>query len=498
MDSIRNLVKFMLLVTVFFTAGMFSCGKKSDDTGSNKDNGSAEIVSIDEKDLNESDEDLLTVDYQEFYNELAPHGEWIEVTDRDIGVELKGGTASGKSESRKITLSELFGVKDAHAYDDVSFGAFFVWRPSPGLAVGLSVTEPEPTYVPYSNGQWIYTDAGWYFRAASPYEEIVHHHGRWVYSPSLGWLWVPGRVWSPAWVDWRENDDFISWAPIPPSVYIVNDVVIVPPIYEERYIIVENRYFLEPYIYKHHHKEKFWLGDWRRVDGVVVVNNTVIDRGPDVTFVRNVTGKEVNSLSIERVKDLKKMNYSEKELSAYSPDFRKIRTQNKIKQPDVRPDKFVNYGEKSKNHKQERSAGSNEQKGKEEINGNSKNNDSRNDKKGKDNYDNSRNKNKQHDGNLKSGDWDKPTDKRYDKQRNNDRKNGSDKQKGNDKPKGNDRNKGNDNKGNDRNKGNDNKGNDHNKGKDNNGKDSKPKGDNGKSHDSMNIKTNSKNKGRNR
>ena len=197
MNKIKNLMKFLLLVTVFFAAGMFSCGKKSDDTGSKTESGNAEIVSIDENDLNESDEDLLTVDYKEFYDELAPHGEWIEVTDRDIGVELKGGTASGKSENRKISLADLFGVKDAHAYDDVSFGSFFVWRPSPGLAVGLSVAEPEPTYVPYSNGQWTYTDAGWYFRAASPYEEIVHHHGRWIYSPSLGWMWVPGRVWSP-------------------------------------------------------------------------------------------------------------------------------------------------------------------------------------------------------------------------------------------------------------------------------------------------------------
>ena len=193
---------------------------------------------------------------------------------------------------------------------------------------------------------------------------------------------------------------------IPPSVYVVNNVVIVPPIYEERYIVVENRYFLEPFIYKHHHKDKYWLGDWRRIDGLVVVNNRVIDRGPDVTMIRNITGKEVNSVSIERVKDMKKMNYSDKELSVYSPDFRKIKTDKKIKKPDIKPDKFVNFEEKKSNHK-ERSAGSNEQKGKND-NDSRKNNGSQNNEKGKDYKDNSKGKNKSgDDNNLKNDNKDR-------------------------------------------------------------------------------------------
>jgi hypothetical protein len=125
-------------------------------------------------------------------------------------------------------------------------------------------------------------DAGWYFHAATPVEEITHHHGRWVYSPTAGWLWVPGRVWAPAWVDWREHDEYIAWTPIPPGIYIRNSIIAPPPVIVERYIIVEKRYFVEPVVYQyvylgHRHKHKFKIKEWRRLEGLVVVNNTIYD-----------------------------------------------------------------------------------------------------------------------------------------------------------------------------------------------------------------------------
>jgi hypothetical protein len=32
-----------------------------------------------------------------------------------------------------------------------------------------------------------------------------------------GWVWVPGYTWAPAWVSWREGDDDVGWAPLPPE-----------------------------------------------------------------------------------------------------------------------------------------------------------------------------------------------------------------------------------------------------------------------------------------
>jgi hypothetical protein len=118
----------------------------------------------------------------------------------------------------------------------------------------------------------------------------------------MGWVWVPGRVWAPAWVDWRENDEYIAWTPIPPSVYFVNNVVVVPPIVEERYVVVEQRYFYEPSVYKYMYKEnknKIMIKEWRRLDGVTVVNHTVINKGPDVKIIEKYSGKTIETYNAQ-------------------------------------------------------------------------------------------------------------------------------------------------------------------------------------------------------
>lgn len=458
MINLKNIKNILLFLTMFFVIGLISCTKKTDEV-SNKDNNVniTESVKINEDDFSESDEDLLTVDYKEFYDELAPHGEWIEVTDKDVDLQLKKGSASGEKEHRKITLSDLFGVEDAYA-DDVSFGAFFVWKPAPNLAVTVVAGEPEPPYVPYTNGQWVNTDAGWYFKAATPYEEVSHHYGRWVYSPALGWLWVPGRVWSPAWVDWRENDDYIAWTPIPPSVYIINNVIIVPPIAVERYVIVQNRYFCEPGVYKYMYKEnknKIMIKEWRRIDGVTVMNKTVINKGPDIKVIEKVSGKHFESYKVNKVKNIKDVKYSDKEMNVFSPEFKKYKTKGKnVSSPVVKPQKFVSYDEgKSKNEGKE--SPGNEKKTedaseKDKGTGKDKKSNENNDK-GKGNEKNNENKNKGNDykqkENKKLGDDSNMKDGGKNKNKVNDNKN-----KGNDnKSKGNE-NKDNDGKSKDNNK----------------------------------------------
>lgn len=334
---------------LFVLSGLVSCSKTSDDTAGDEVK-EADLVNINNDDIQETDEDLLNVDYKEFYDELSPHGEWIEVKSDDIGVNLKRGSATGESR-KSVSFKEIFGVKNAYA-DDVSFGAFFVWKPAPNLAVGITAGEP-PVYQPYTNGQWIYTSNGWYFRAASQHEEITHHYGRWVYTPSMGWLWVPGRVWAPAWVDWREQDEYVAWAPVPPSVYIVNNVIIAPPVYEERYVIVERRYFIEPEVYRysykiHKHKHKVKITEWHRPEGIIVVNNTVINRGPDVTIIQNVTGRTYEPVIINHVNSRGKINYSEREYTVYSPDFKKVKKEIKVKHPVSKPKEFSDYHSASK------------------------------------------------------------------------------------------------------------------------------------------------------
>ena len=70
---------------------------------------------------------------------------------------------------------------------------------------------------PYYDGYWVYTDCGWTWASNEPWGWAAYHYGRWQFDPFYGWLWVPDTEWGPAWVAWRYSDDWVGWAPLPPT-----------------------------------------------------------------------------------------------------------------------------------------------------------------------------------------------------------------------------------------------------------------------------------------
>ena len=82
-----------------------------------------------------------------------------------------------------------------------------LWRPNPQL-VG-------PEFIPYTDGKWVYTNAGWVFVSSYDWGWAPFHYGNWVYLDS-GWYWRPGATWGPAWVEWRYGNGYFGWAPLPP------------------------------------------------------------------------------------------------------------------------------------------------------------------------------------------------------------------------------------------------------------------------------------------
>ncbi len=105
----------------------------------------------------------INIDY--FYSALEPYGEWIEI-----------------------------------GYND------FVWRPY----------FTERNWRPYTDGRWEWTNNGWYWVSYEPYGWATYHYGRWYYDDYYGWVWMPDNVWGPAWVEWRYDNYYIGWAPLPP------------------------------------------------------------------------------------------------------------------------------------------------------------------------------------------------------------------------------------------------------------------------------------------
>ena len=109
-----------------------------------------------------------------------------------------------------------------------------VWRPHPWI-VGA---EFEP-YV--TGGYWVNTDAGWSFKTEWVWGWAPFHYGRWYRDGSLGWVWVPGTTWAPAWVEWRYGGGYVGWAPLPPP-----GVAVVYHSYQAPWVFVPTRYLVEP------------------------------------------------------------------------------------------------------------------------------------------------------------------------------------------------------------------------------------------------------------
>jgi hypothetical protein len=98
--------------------------------------------------------------------------------------------------------------------DDGTYGQ--VWEPT-----------TDQDWQPYVDGSWDWTGDGWTWDSDEPWAWTLHY-GRWVLSPTFGWVWVPGDVWGPAWVDWFSGDGFVGWAPLTPlGGVVINNFVFV-------------------------------------------------------------------------------------------------------------------------------------------------------------------------------------------------------------------------------------------------------------------------------
>ncbi|MGC2425092.1 MAG: DUF6600 domain-containing protein [Nitrospirota bacterium] len=82
------------------------------------------------------------------------------------------------------------------------------------------VPSVDPAWSPYSNGRWVWV-AGDYVWL--PYDQwyAPFHYGRWSWSVSTGWFWLPpemsvGAWWSPGYVGWSWGPGAVSWVPLGP------------------------------------------------------------------------------------------------------------------------------------------------------------------------------------------------------------------------------------------------------------------------------------------
>lgn len=87
----------------------------------------------------------------------------------------------------------------------VNSGEFgWVWQPN-GVA---------EDWRPYYQGRWAPYSGGMTWISDEPWAYVAYHHGRWHWSLGVGWFWIPGIHYSPAWVAWNHTPGYYGWAPL--------------------------------------------------------------------------------------------------------------------------------------------------------------------------------------------------------------------------------------------------------------------------------------------
>ena len=77
---------------------------------------------------------------------------------------------------------------------------------------------------PYTVGRWVDSADGQTWESDEPWGWATYHDGRWGFDDRWGWVWVPDIEWAPAWVAWRDGDQYSGWAPLPPRAGYGYDV----------------------------------------------------------------------------------------------------------------------------------------------------------------------------------------------------------------------------------------------------------------------------------
>jgi hypothetical protein len=108
----------------------------------------------------------------------------------------------------------------AYFYDSLSPYGTWIYADDLGWSWQPNVAVLNRDWAPYCNdGNWLWTDDGWYWASDYSWGWAPFHYGRWQLTSHWGWLWCPDTVWAPSWVTWRVHDSYCGWAPLPPGAY---------------------------------------------------------------------------------------------------------------------------------------------------------------------------------------------------------------------------------------------------------------------------------------
>jgi hypothetical protein len=181
------------------------------------------------------------VNFQVFYNELSPYGDWIM---------------------------------------DNQYG--YLWVPNVGR-----------NFHPYgNNGYWTMTNYGNTWVSLYDWGWAPFHYGRWFWDDYLGWAWIPGYEWSPAWVTWRSGSGYFGWAPLGPNINIT--IGFNAPNY---WVFVPQRKFRHRMVFRHNmpqYQTAHIFSNTTVINNTYIINNRTYYAGPSQREIEKVTRRRVS------------------------------------------------------------------------------------------------------------------------------------------------------------------------------------------------------------
>src|SRR5207244_3487870 len=150
---------------------------------------------------------------------------------------------------------------------------------------------------------------GWTWVSEEPVGWATDHYGRWTRLRNIGWVWVPGDEWAPAWVSWRKSSDYVGWAPLPPEARFDRGTGIhnwsdsyydVGP---DQYCFVETKQFGAPRLESSvvpSERNVTIVNQTTNITNITYNNTTIVNQGPSYDEIRTQTQQPIERLRLER------------------------------------------------------------------------------------------------------------------------------------------------------------------------------------------------------
>jgi len=166
-----------------------------------------------EKDVNKLERLLVLKDHQfeiADYIEGMEFEKWNDEVNASF-MDLHKGKAILPAPLQKLPkavfyFAQNYGNKYGEWIWDAIYG--YVWRPFYN-----DRNYPWGDWKPYFFGHWTVYQNQMFWVPDEPWGWVPYHLGVWHWDKKLGWVWFPGSMFAPAWVDWDFINGYYCWRP---------------------------------------------------------------------------------------------------------------------------------------------------------------------------------------------------------------------------------------------------------------------------------------------